>query len=390
LINFELNAPNQLLYNPRINSEELLQLQGLQSEFENEFGKKNYLLLPSSGSSRGGNESVKLIALRIDRILNSANRVNHYLCSTPDEGWGLALPEFHIAGIGVLARAYLLQSSVHKLSGKLNTFAQEILQNDIQYISLVPTQIYDLIKNKTQCPDCVKKVFVGGGALAPNLKNQICELGWPIAETYGMTETASMIAVREKDEDLFRLFQNVLVKADESGRLAIHCDSLLTASLQQRDGKTHIDYYDGKSWFFSEDRAEVIRMKSDVFLKILGRSSDYLKILGEGVSLIELKFELSKVCQSIGLSEFKYELLALENDRIGYELLLVIEDEVEKITADNLMLEFNMRCRPYEKIKKVVHIDNIPRTDLGKVLLQELKEKVNSILNSEVAHGKVK
>ena len=390
MLNFELNAPNQLLFNPRSSAEELAELKNLQHEFENEFGKNNYFLVPSSGSSRGVDESVKLIALKIDRILNSANRVNHYLNATPQDSWGLALPQFHVAGIGVSARAYLMQSHIHKFSGRWDSFAAEIEQNDISYISLVPTQINDLIQLRCSSPKCVKKVFVGGGALAPALKSQITELGWPVVETYGMTETASMIAVREKDEDLFRPLNNVFVKSDQGGRLAVRCDSLLTAAVQRRDGKVLIDYYDDNSWFVAGDRAELIRMNSEVYLKILGRSSEYLKILGEGVSLQELRFLLNQISQAAGVSQVDYELLALENERTGHDLVLVTDQRVERVAGESLVREFNLRCRPYEKINRLITVDAIPRSDLGKVLLFDLKEKVISILNSEVNRGTIK
>ena len=50
--------------------------------------------------------------------------------------------------------------------------------------------------------------------MAAMLNEQIVKLGWPVSETFGMTETSSMVAL--KKNDLFELLRKL--KRDHDGR----------------------------------------------------------------------------------------------------------------------------------------------------------------------------
>lgn len=351
---------------------ERMLLQELQNEFESEFGPDDYILVPSSGSSQKFNQSVKLVALRIASVLNSANRVNHYLEATEDDNWGLALPDFHVAGLGVLARAYLMQSKVVRLEWDLRALTQKIAKNKISYISFVPTQMYDLVTAGIQSPACVKKVFVGGGVLSPDIRKRAFELGWPLAETYGMTETSSMVAVREKDQEWFQLMNNVDVKVEES-LLYLHCDSMLTATVQKNDKKIQIKYFDAKSWYATEDQVELKTFRNNIYLKLLGRKSDYIKILGEGVSLTELRSQLHDLASHLQLNYRQLDVVSIEDARAENQLVLIFESQVPEALRSKILNAYNSQCRAYEKITKTFVLEQIPRTDLGKLKSEELK-----------------
>lgn len=379
MINFDLNSKNQTLINPKLSEQEKQVILQLQEEFEKEFGAYDYVLVPSSGSSKKIGQSIKLIALQISRVLNSANRVNHYLKATDQDHWGLVLPEFHVAGIGVLARAYLMQSKVFKFDWSAQSLVQNLEKNKISYLSLVPAQVFDLIQSEVKAPSGLKTVFVGGGALTLEQRKLILGLGWPVVETYGMTETSSMIAVREKDNDLFHLLNNVYVKAEEK-KLSIRCDSLLTATIQKNDNKIEIKYFDENSWFESEDQVDLINMNSAVYLRFLGRDQDYLKILGEGVSLAELRTLLSRIVMNYKLSVLSFEIVDLDDARAGTRLFLAAEENVNSDLVEKVFQDFNRQCRAYEKLKQVVVVQKIPRTDLGKLKFENLKALVVELL----------
>jgi O-succinylbenzoic acid--CoA ligase len=256
---------------------------------------------------------------------------------------------------------------------------QDLEKNKISYLSLVPAQIFDLIQLEVKAPTGLKTVFVGGGALTLEQGKKFVGLGWPMVETYGMTETSSMIAVREKANDLFHLLNNVYVKAEEK-KLSIRCDSLLTATIQKIDNKIEIKYFDENSWYKSEDQVELINMNSEVYLRFLGRDQDYLKILGEGVSLAELRSLLVKVVMNYKLPVLSFEVVDLEDARAGTRLFLAVEKNVNSDLVDKVFQDFNRQCRAYEKFKQAVVVDKIPRTDLGKLKFENLKALVVELL----------
>lgn len=371
MISFNSKSKNQLLVNPKITEEEKATLIELQHEFEREFGPDDYVLVPSSGSSRKATQSVKLIALKISSVLNSANRVNLYIKATEQDHWGLVLPEFHVAGLGVFARAYLTQAKVVKLDWNMATITKQIEDNNIRYISMVPTQIFDLVEAQISAPVRLKKVFVGGGFLTADLKEKAEKLSWPLAETYGMTETSSMIAVKEKGDEWFRLMDNVDVKVENS-LLHLHCDSLLTATVQKNDKKIEIQYYDNGSWYPTEDQVELKTYQSNIYLKPIGRRGDYVKVLGEGVSLSELRSQLVEIASQLQVKFSQIEITAIPDERKENELLLVFEESVSEAMRLKIQSIFNQKCRPYEKIHKIFILRQIPRTDLGKLKSDEL------------------
>ena len=110
-----------------------------------------------------------------------------------------------------------------------------------------------------------------------------------------------------------------------------------------------------------------------VFLELKGRLTDYLKVLGEGVSLAELRAQLQGVLLRHGLAPACAEIGAIEDSRNGHRLVLVFEKQIDKNQSVAVFNEFNLKVRPYEKLAEVVFIDRMPRTELGKLKTEELK-----------------
>lgn len=385
MIQFQTEVENQLLINPRISPEEKQVLLQLQLAFEQQYGIKGFFLVPSSGSSQKKNESVKLIALSRQSILNSAQRFNQYFQSKRHESWGLVLPEFHVAGLGVYARASLVGASVFVSEWNVQQLSTWVNENKISYISMVPTQIYDIVKLNLACMASIKKVFVGAGVLSPELKTQAIALGWPIVETYGMTETSSMIAVREKTE-AFVVLPDVEVQVEDT--LQIRCSSLLTASIQKRDDNIIVRSFQTDEWLLTEDRATLVvePFSGQKQITLLGRRGDYVKILGEGVSLPELRLRLEQLAQSLGGSTDSVALVALDDERRGYELVLVVDSKLQ-LQIEQLKVLYNDSVRPYERIDRIYYLEQLPRTDLGKLKVEEVKSIIISKAN-EGDYGK--
>ncbi|MBY0554621.1 AMP-binding protein [bacterium] len=372
---FELNSPNQLLLNTRNSQDESGVLLNLQREFENQYGNNGYFLIASSGSSKKQNESVKLIALSIQSVLNSAQRFVEYFGAGRGDNWGLVLPEFHVAGLGVYARAYLTGSSVFRKDWSDKGLVDWIIENQIVFISLVPAQVFDLVQNKVIAPAGLKKVFVGAGSLNEEIKKQVMALGWPVVETYGMTETCSMIAVNESER--LQVMPGVEVKSND-GLLSIKCNSLLTASIQKQGNQTVITAL-SSDWYDTEDNVDI---SGDAkIIKFLGRADDYIKILGEGVSLKLLRDQLAQIALTQNIHSDKIALLSVVDARKENELVLAVENSVAIEKIDTILNLFNQQCRPFEKISLRVFLKQIPRTELGKLKTEELKRIVTTELN---------
>lgn len=390
---FDKIGANQLLLNPKTSEIEKNIVEELKSEFEKQFGQSAYFFLASSGSAQKSDESIKLVALHRDQILNSAERFNLFFRGDANDHWGLVLPDFHIGGLAVRARAFLKNSNVFQQSWNSLMLKEDsidgvdhynfetwIIKNKISFISMVPAQIFDLIQKKIKAPEVIKKVFIGASALNSTLKDQAVQLNWPIIETYGMTETSSMIAIKE--EDYFKLLPGVEIKLNNE-LLAINCNSLFTATIQKKSGQVIMKSRLEDSWFQTEDRAEISLIGSQKSLKILERSTEYIKILGVGVSLNERREQLIDLLLQQGLDPLSYELISLEDERAGYKLILVGEKRTNPIQYKELIEHYNQKARPSEKIYLWVAVEQIPRTELGKLKIEQLRSIVTEELRKK-------
>lgn len=377
MISFALDALNQMPLNPRLSEEERNTFFELKKEFEKNAGDRGYILVASSGTSQNQNESAKLIALKVSAVLNSARRVNAYLDAQPTENWGLALPSFHVAGLGVRARAFLAGSSVFELNWQTATLHSQLTEKNISYLSLVPAQVFDLIQAGVRASTTLKKVFVGAGLMTSEIRQGILTLGWPVVETYGMTETASMIAIREQTAD-FKVMPGVEVRLFDE-KLQVRCDSLLSTVMQKKSGLIQTEVLAEGDWFETRDHVVLHEVSGATFLHILGRQTDYVKILGEGVSLAELRLKLQSLLLQQSLPPTCAEICALADSRKGYRLVLVFEKQIDTYQGDIVFKQFNLNVRPYEKLAEVVFIERMPRTELGKLKTEELKRIIESV-----------
>ncbi len=365
------NKPNLLLVNPRIDDTEKKDLLELKNEFEKHHPAEGYFLIASSGSSQQINQSARLVAVSREALLNSARRFNSFFSSGAGDHWGLVLPEFHIAGLSVLARAYVAGAGVFRRDWKVEGFGDWLKDHKIRYLSLVPAQVHDLVRAEISAPETVKKVFIGAGSVNQKLRESFLKLGWPGIETYGMTETAAMIAAGSNG--WYEIFPGVEVK-ELNGILFVCCDSLLTATMQKTGGRIEIRNYEPGAWYETDDRVEFSEDKKQLALR--GRRSDYYKILGEGVSLPELKSKLEVLAFDKKIPTTLFELIAVEDERSGYKLIIVFEQELLSTAQNELVEAYQLLCRPYERISQIAQVDQIPRTSLGKLKTEELKRRI--------------
>ncbi len=134
-------------------------------------------LLFTSGSS--GIE--KIAGHSLENHLSNARAVIARLNLEKSDIWHLALPLFHVGGLATLFRCFLTGCSV------------SLTPQDATILSLVPTQLYRLCKEKSTPP--LKGAILGGAPLSETLWKTAKEQGFKLFTTYGMTEMSSQITL---------------------------------------------------------------------------------------------------------------------------------------------------------------------------------------------------
>jgi O-succinylbenzoic acid--CoA ligase len=373
-----LSAQNEIRLNPK--------LPVLQKEFylkawasvSNDL--KSHIAIATSGTS---GDLGKLVLLKKQAFLLSAESVNHHLQVSAKDIWLKALPDFHVGGLSILARSSLSNSKVIELDlaqkWDAQIFFDQLIESQASLISLVPTQIFDLVQKQLRAPPSVRAVLVGGAALAPNLYEKASELGWKLLPSYGMTETCSMIACAALEDSpnhmpMPKVLGHVQVRVRDE-LLEISASSLLTGYLINTEkGIQNLDpkfEEQNTLWFRTEDRAQLLVDR----IEILGRGSDFYKIGGESTSLLRLENILEKIRLEADPNPVDLALIAVPDSRLGHQIELLSTAKSENQIAE-LISQFNQNVAPFEKIRRSHFTEQIPRTALGKLKKQEALELI--------------
>ena len=156
---------------------------------------KSHVWLTSSSTTSP--HQLQVVALSKKALLISAEAVNKHIGSDTKDQWLNVLPPFHVGGLAIEARAHLSGAGViDKWSPSWNptSFTQIVRDCQATLTSLVPTQVYDLVKRDLQAPESLRGVLVGGGALSVSLYQEAWRLNWPLWPTYGLTECGGQVA----------------------------------------------------------------------------------------------------------------------------------------------------------------------------------------------------
>ncbi|HEX7149955.1 MAG TPA: AMP-binding protein [Thermoanaerobaculia bacterium] len=334
-----------LLLNPRMPAADRAALQQLVRDVP---PLEAHVWLATSGTTG----ALKLTALSKRALLASAAAVNRHLQSNEHDVWLNVLPPFHVGGLGIHARAYLSGARVEAQPWDAELF----VASHATLSALVPAQVSDLVRGGLRAPKAMRAIVVGGGALSPELYRDAQALGWPVRPSYGMTECCSQIATARGTSPELLLLDHVDARTTDDGRLAFRSESLLTGYATFERG-----FFDPKvdGWFVSEDLGEV----EGRVLRVRGRAGEFLKIGGESVDLQRLDRILAEIAGADAA------LVPVEDERLGHVLQLALAGG----DAEAIVAAFNARVMPYERIRSVQRVPEIPRTALGKLQRAKLR-----------------
>ena len=345
----------------RLNPKRVFDTDGLQQFLETECGVRSALVIATSGSS--GN--AKFVVLPKSAILASARAVNAHCGLTRDDRWLGGLSTFHVGGLGIYARAYCSGASVFPMEWDSWTRDGSALIDAIErtqatLTSLTPVHLYDLVSAGVTCPRTLRGVFLGGGRIDATLVIGARDLGWPIWATYGMSEAASQIATSIDGRiDWLSLLPLWQCRADADGRLAIRGAALFSGHAAKQEGRWSFDTArDEDGWYVTGDRCELRESE----LRFLGRCDDVVKVSGELISLSRLNLRVAE-CGLTGA------VVAVPERRRENELVLVIEGG-----GGDCLGRLNDGLAPIEQVSRVVVVEHLPRTDLGKLDFGKITE----------------
>ena len=187
------------------------------------------------------------------------------------------------------------------------------------------------------------------------------DLGWPIVETYGMTETCSQVATASLGDRSMKLLPQWQAKTDTRGRLMLKGVPLLTGYVSCDHGQVTFSDPRQGGWFQTGD---IVVLHEDA-LSVMGRADRCVKVLGELVDLEEVTRNLRAHLRA------DMEVVVLPFDDVRKGSGLIVCTEHQSIDEARLGL-YNNQCHPLHRIDRSLVVEKIPRSPLGKVQYAKL------------------
>ena len=209
----------------------------------------------------------------------------------------------------------------------------------LDLVAVVPSQVSYIIQNIGNLPK-IKNLLIGGSAIHPELRKKIVNSGLNAYESYGMTETASHIALRkiEAFEKPFSVFPDISLSLDEDNCLVIHFEEGIII-------KTN----------------DIAEMVSETEFYIKGRRDQIIISGGRKINPMELEKIFSEFIH------VSFLLTGFPDEKWGEKLVLIIEAEKNETLVSQLRDKLMPKCRKWEIPKEIIFVDSLPRTPNGKI-----------------------
>lgn len=332
--------------------------------------------LPEGGClfrTSGSEGKPKWVALEKRAFLHSARVVNAHYDLTGADHWLVALPLHHVAGMAICARSWSVGAEVSFFESRWDpaAFVRCLQERQITAVSLVPTQLHDLVVGGFRAPAGLRLVLAGGGRMEAERMLTALNLGWPVCATYGMTETASSVACQALEHDrvgapeVLEVLPHWQTTVDGDERLTVLGPALARGYVvsDQDTGDWQWQAIDPAVGLRTRDRVRLWHDGTRSFLRFLGRESACVKVLGELVYLEQVEQRLRQLAgPDVG------ELMVIaEPDARREQCLVLLMENTDVAMASRLIDRYHAVCRGFETISRWQTGITLERTELGKL-----------------------
>ncbi len=277
------------------------------------------------------------------------------------------LPLYHVSGLMQLMRSLLTEGKLFIIDYRQlcrNPILRHQIEIDRYFISLVPTQLHQLLELDASWLAGFKTILLGGGPPSLELLDRSIDANIPLAITYGMTETASQITSLKPKEFLAgnRSCGRVLPHA----KIRLHSHSDVGIGTIEIEAKSlMLGYFPDivLPQYFQADDLGIIDDRE--YLTIVGRDSDKIITGGENVYPIEvvnaiITTGLVRDAWVVGLPDPYWGQVVVAAYVAG-DLLVSQQQLIDAIVG---------KLSKYKIPKYWLNVTAIPRNELGKISIQ--------------------
>lgn len=287
----------------------------------------------------------------------SARMTNRFFGMKSDSKALLCLPASYIAGKMMIVRAIEGGYKLLAIQPSSNPFLA--VSEPVDFSAITP---YQLVHSaETLRNGLVSKIIVGGAPVTLQTESLCATLPPALYETYGMTETASHIALRRfngtEKSDFFETLEGVAVSADDRGCLVIDAPHLTSERL------------------ITNDLSEIIDINH---FRWLGRAD---RVINSG----GVKIFPEQVEKKLGpLLDVPYFVTGFPDLELGQKVVLVMESETypRRRIAD-MKQDMEALLSKYECPKEFVFLPKFVYSASDKLLRDDtLRQNIPQVLKS--------
>ena len=199
----------------------------------------------------------------------------------PHDRWLCPLPLWHVGGLNILIRSAVYGTTAVLHDGfDVARVRESIESGEATLVSLVATMLRRLVDTGlSEWPE-LRGALVGGGPVPRGLLEWAAEEGFPLLQTYGMTETCSQVATLAAEEALShagsagRPLPGVELRIGDGGEILVRGEMVAPGAA------------DAEGWLHTGDRG---RVDERGFLYVEGRLDDMIVTGGENVAAAEVE-----------------------------------------------------------------------------------------------------
>lgn len=271
----------------------------------------------------------------------------------PADRWLCALPLFHVAGLGILIRCARNATTAVLHDGfDAAAVTAAMAEGGVTLVSLVPTQLRRLRGDGLMRAPQLRALLLGGGPIPPDLIEWAREADLPVRCTYGMTETASQVAVTAEWESAATPLPDAEIAISDEGEILVR-GPMVSPTASASDG-----------WLHSGDRGSIDRHGR---LHVEGRIKELIVTGGEKVAPAAVEAVL------LSHPSIADAGVAGTPDPEWGEAVSAYVVERRPVSDYDLLAFCREHLAGYQVPKQVIRVDSLPRNAAGKLLRSELR-----------------
>ena len=310
----------------------------------------------------GSTGEPKHIVLTRKQLEISARRTIKLLSLKKGDSMLVCLNTEFIAGMMMLARGFEAELDIIIVEPVTNPLTLVPVDYKIDFSSFVPMQLLTILHETPEAREVLnnmKAILVGGAPVSLSLEREIQQLNVPVYLTYGMTETASHVALRKLNgadkAAYFNVLEGIQLGLDNRGCLTIKGDVTNNELLITND---------------------LVELLTPNRFRWLGRVDNTINSGGVKVQSEKVEVAVAEAMADLELAP-RFFIASQPDELLGERIVLIIEGKKPSEQAEQELKErLKGMLKKFERPKNIYYAPAFSETPTGKISRQKTMLKL--------------